>query len=66
MCTWMCIHQTRAYTYYRWLCSRAAELRAEGYEVLMAYEEAIGFCIGGVVNDKDGVSAGVVHDEVLE
>ncbi len=45
-------------TGFKWLCSRAATLRAEGYEVLMAYEEAIGFCLGSIVNDKDGVSAG--------
>lgn len=26
--------------------SKSAELRAEGYEVIFAFEEAIGFCVG--------------------
>ena len=51
-------------TGFKWLCSRAAELRREGYDVLLCYEEAIGFCVGDVVNDKDGVSAGAVFAEM--
>ena len=30
----------------------------------MRYEEAIGFCLGSLVNDKDGVSAGAVFAEM--
>ena len=30
----------------------------------MCYEEAIGFCLGSIVNDKDGVSAGAVFAEM--
>ena len=30
----------------------------------MCYEEAIGFCLGSTVNDKDGVSAGAVFAEM--
>ena len=51
-------------TGFKWLCSRAAELRKEGYTVLLAFEEAIGFCLGDVVNDKDGVSASAVFAEM--
>ena len=29
--------------------SKSADLRAEGYEVIFAYEEAIGFCCGDMV-----------------
>ena len=32
--------------------------------MLLCYEEAIGFCVGGVVNDKDGVSAAAVFAEM--
>lgn len=29
--------------------SKSADLRAEGYDVIFAYEEAIGFCCGDMV-----------------
>ena len=32
--------------------------------MLLAFEEAIGFCLGDVVNDKDGVSASAVFAEM--
>ena len=37
--------------------SRALALQDQGYRVLLGYEEAIGFACGGVIPDKDGVSA---------
>jgi hypothetical protein len=33
------------------------DLQSEGYKVLFSYEEAIGFCCGDMIVDKDGVSA---------
>ena len=39
-------------TGFKWLGNRAIELKKEGYEVLFSYEEAIGFCLGDIVNDK--------------
>ena len=33
-------------TGFKWMGSKSAELRAEGYEVIFAFEEAIGFCVG--------------------
>ena len=39
-------HWEETLTGFKWLCSRAVELRQSGYEVLMCYEEAIGFCCG--------------------
>jgi phosphoglucomutase/phosphoglucomutase/phosphopentomutase len=44
-------------TGFKWIGSRANELRQEGYRSLFAYEEAIGFCCGEVVSDKDGLTA---------
>ena len=43
-------------TGFKWIGRRAGELREEGYRVLLGYEEAIGFCCGEVISDKDGVS----------
>lgn len=39
--------------------NRADQLTAEGYEVLFAFEESIGYMCGNEVLDKDGISAAV-------
>ncbi|KAJ3221192.1 Phosphoglucomutase-2 [Clydaea vesicula] len=44
-------------TGFKWLGNRAIDLVKEGKEVIFAFEEAIGFMIGDIVRDKDGVSA---------
>lgn len=44
-------------TGFKWLGNSAAKLELAGYEVIFAYEEAIGFMVPGIVHDKDGVSA---------
>ena len=38
--------------------NRALSHRQEGGRFLFGYEEAIGYSLFGIVNDKDGVSAG--------
>jgi phosphomannomutase len=45
-------------TGFKWIGSRAAELHRSGkYRSIFCYEEAIGFCCGNLVFDKDGISA---------
>ncbi|GMI61333.1 hypothetical protein ScalyP_jg6175 [Parmales sp. scaly parma] len=45
-------------TGFKWIGSRSVELREkENCSVLFSYEEAIGFCCGEIISDKDGVSA---------
>jgi phosphomannomutase len=51
-------------TGFKWIASRAIELGAEGYEFLFGYEEALGYCVGDVVYDKDGISAAALMAEV--
>jgi phosphomannomutase len=52
-------------TGFKWIGSRAEELnRVEGYFAIFGYEEAIGFCCGNVVFDKDGISALGVFTEL--
>lgn len=47
-------------TGFKWIGNRVNEMRrVENKKVLFSYEEAIGFCVGDVVLDKDGISAGV-------
>lgn len=44
-------------TGFKWLGNRAVDLRAAGVSVLFAYEEALGYCVGDLICDKDGLSA---------
>jgi phosphomannomutase len=44
-------------TGFKWIGARAAQLRATGHRSVFCYEEAIGFCCGDVIYDKDGLSA---------
>lgn len=44
--------------------ARSLALADEGYRVLLAYEESVGFSCGSVVPDKDGVSAAAVAAEM--
>ena len=53
-------------TGFKWMGSRSAELRAEGFEVIFAFEEAIGFCVGDMVKDKDGIAAAAVFVDMVK
>ncbi|KAI7888047.1 uncharacterized protein EV154DRAFT_519070 [Mucor mucedo] len=44
-------------TGFKWIGNTAMDLEKSGLEVIFSYEEAIGFTIGDIVKDKDGVSA---------
>lgn len=57
-------HFVETLTGFKWIGNKAAELRAQGKIVLFSYEEAIGFCVGDIVKDKDGVSAAAVFAEM--
>lgn len=52
-----------ALTGFKWIGNKAMELEREGYTVVFAFEEAIGFTVGDIVKDKDGVSALAVFSE---
>ncbi|KAI8928537.1 hypothetical protein BC831DRAFT_448321 [Entophlyctis helioformis] len=56
-------HFVETLTGFKWLGNRAIDLEAAGYNVVFAYEEAIGFMVGDAVRDKDGVSALAVVGE---
>ena len=46
---------------FKWIGSKAAELGKSGkFRQVFCYEEAIGFCCGDVVFDKDGITACLV------
>ncbi len=47
-------------TGFKWLANLSVEHAARGGEFVMGYEEALGYSVGPVVRDKDGVSAALV------
>ncbi len=48
-------------TGFKWIVHRAMELeRTEGLRFVFGYEEALGYCPGSLVRDKDGISAACV------
>ncbi len=51
-------------TGFKWIANRAIALEREGYEFVFGYEEALGYCIGDVVYDKDGISAALLAAEL--
>jgi len=46
-------------TGFKWIANKAMEREPEGYWFCGGYEEAIGFSVGPIVRDKDGVGAAV-------
>ncbi|XP_072318522.1 glucose 1,6-bisphosphate synthase [Eucyclogobius newberryi] len=49
---------------FKWIGNRIHELLKSGHKVLFSFEESIGFLCGGLVPEKDGVSAAVVVAEM--
>jgi len=48
-------------TGFKWIANRALELEAaEGATFVMGYEEALGYTVGTVARDKDGIGAALV------
>ncbi len=43
--------------------NRAHDLLSKGHDAIFAYEEAIGFMLGSVVLDKDGISSAAAMAE---
>jgi phosphomannomutase len=51
-------------TGFKWIANRALELEPEGYEFVMGFEEALGYTVGTVARDKDGVGAALVISDL--
>jgi phosphomannomutase len=47
-------------TGFKWIANKAMELKPQGINFVMGYEEALGYTVGDVVRDKDGVGTAVV------
>jgi phosphomannomutase len=57
-------HYEETLTGFKWIADRAIALEAEGYDVVFGYEEALGYSVGNVVRDKDGISAALLVAEL--
>ena len=57
-------HYEETLTGFKWIADRAARLGEEGVRFVLGYEEALGYCVGDLVRDKDGVSAAVLFAEL--
>jgi phosphomannomutase len=51
-------------TGFKWIWERAAGRTAEGYQMVFGFEEALGYSVGPVVRDKDGLGAAQVVMEL--
>jgi phosphomannomutase len=53
-------------TGFKWVANRAMEREAqEGAEFLMGYEEALGYTVGTVARDKDGIGTALVFADLV-
>jgi phosphoglucomutase len=53
-------HFTETLTGFKWLGNIARDLESQGYDVVYAFEEALGYMIPQTVHDKDSISAAAV------
>jgi phosphomannomutase len=51
-------------TGFKWICAAARGLERDGFQLVYGFEEALGSAIGGVVADKDGISAAVAFADL--
>ena len=52
-------------TGFKWIANRAMDLKSErGWRFVFGYEEALGYTVGELVRDKDGISAAVLFAEL--
>ncbi len=52
-------------TGFKWLWRAGRELAADGWDWVMGYEEALGYSVGTLVRDKDGISAAAVMADLF-
>lgn len=57
-------HFEETLTGFKWISNKVLDLEKMGFNVLVSYEEAIGFSIGDIVRDKDGIGAAATLAEL--
>jgi phosphomannomutase len=51
-------------TGFKWIANLAIDVEREGFEFVFGFEEALGYCVGRAVRDKDGISAALLVAEL--
>lgn len=58
-------HYEEVLTGFKWIANRAMDLKKEkGWRFVFGFEEALGYTVGELVRDKDGISAAVAFAEL--
>jgi phosphomannomutase len=66
MATFHSVHYASTLTGFKWLANLSLNHQTRcGGQMLLGYEEALGYSIGGLVNDKDGVSAVLIMADAI-
>ncbi|HEY4117278.1 MAG TPA: phospho-sugar mutase [Byssovorax sp.] len=58
------VHYEETLTGFKWIANRAMELEKEGLRFVFGFEEALGYTVGPLVRDKDGIGAAVLAAEL--
>lgn len=58
------VHYAETLTGFKWIAKEIRERQSAGQRFVFGYEEALGYLIGDVVRDKDGISAALVMAEI--
>jgi phosphomannomutase len=58
------VHYEETLTGFKWIATRALALEAQGTRFVFGFEEALGYSVGNLVRDKDGISAAVLFAEL--
>lgn len=53
-------HWEQTLTGFKWIANRALERETDGARFVLGYEEALGYTVGSLVRDKDGIGTAVV------
>lgn len=65
MCAELGVRYQDTLTGFKWIANEAMRIeREEGCRFVFGYEEALGYTVGTVVRDKDGIGAGLVLAEM--
>jgi len=65
MCARLGVRCEEVLTGFKWIANRAMDLEArEGFRFVLGFEEALGYSVGTICRDKDGISAAAVFAEL--